>query len=62
MITIDDIDYLTPNEAAERLGVTPATMRNWRSDGRSPVPYRKLLGKILYPLAEVERVARERGR
>ncbi|WBC17473.1 helix-turn-helix domain-containing protein [Micromonospora sp. WMMA1998] len=58
METIDGRTYLTATEAAERLGVSVGTLRNQRSDRRSPMRYIKYLGRVLYPLTEVEAYAR----
>lgn len=33
-------DFLNTYEAADRLGVAPATLRTWRAQGRGPVPYK----------------------
>lgn len=47
--------YLTPQEVSERFGgrVSVRTLANWRHLGCSP-PYRRIGGRILYPLAELE--------
>ncbi|MFY1687283.1 hypothetical protein [Plantactinospora sp. WMMB782] len=62
MITIDGIDYLTAREAATQLGLSVGTLRNQRSENRSPMTYIISMGRALYPTTEVERYARELGR
>jgi predicted site-specific integrase-resolvase len=45
---------LDPKAQAERLGVTPKTLANWRvKDGKGP-PFFKIGGKVLYDEAETE--------
>lgn len=47
-------DYLMITEAAEFLGVTPNTLRNWRKDGKINV-YRHPINKYtLYKKEELE--------
>ena len=47
--------YLTPQEVSDRFEgkVSPRTLANWRSLGTSP-PYRRIGGRILYPLEDLE--------
>lgn len=62
MINIDGTEYMTAREAAGRLGLSVGTLRNQRSEGRSPMTYVIHFGRALYPATEVERYARELGR
>ncbi|ADU07184.1 hypothetical protein ML5_1650 [Micromonospora sp. L5] len=62
MHTIEGIAYLTVAEAAARLGVSVGTLNNHRAERRSPMRYVKHLGRVLYPLSEVEAYARTVGR
>lgn len=50
--------YLTSKEVAIRWKLTPETMKKWRCAGKSP-PYRKLGGRILYKIEEIERFEAE---
>lgn len=43
---------LTTTELAERLGVTPATVRRWASSGR--VPAYRVHNRLRFDVAEVE--------
>jgi len=43
---------ISPEEAAERLGVRPSTLANWRYRGGGP-PYIKVGGRVRYRLAEL---------
>ncbi|MEV4492721.1 helix-turn-helix domain-containing protein [Micromonospora coxensis] len=54
MIIIEGTEYMTAREAAEHLGLSVGTLRNQRSEGRSPMRYIRHLGRVLYPLSEVE--------
>lgn len=38
---------------AARIGLSPKTLENWRSNGRGP-PYYKVGGRIVYDDAEVD--------
>ncbi|MGC5381242.1 hypothetical protein ACPXB1_22480 [Micromonospora sp. DT68] len=62
MHVIDGITYLTTAETAARLGLSIGTLSNQRTEHRSPMKWARLLGAVVYPLAEVERYAREIGR
>jgi len=57
-----DLDgkYLTTPEAARRLGIAPATMRVWRSEGRGPT-YVRVGGTIVYREDVIARAVKERG-
>lgn len=61
-IKIDGIEYVDTNQAAKRIGLSARTLINARSEGRTQVPYMKHLGRVLYPLSEVERYVDELGR
>ncbi len=58
MYEVDGVAYLDTLTAAKRLGLSARTLINQRSEGRSPMRYIKHLGRVLYPLAEVEAHAR----
>ena len=45
--------WKTPAEVAERLGVSPATLANWRSAGRGPA-YLRIGGRVVYPEKAIE--------
>lgn len=51
-------ERLTPAAAAEYLGVSEQTLRNWRSQGRGPAYWR--LGRIFYVRTDLDRWARTR--
>ena len=46
-------EALTPNEVAERLGVTTRTLRKWRARGEGPEFY-KYLHVVRYPADKLE--------
>ena len=48
-------DYLTINETAELLRVTPQTIRNWLRDGVFPGHRLNPKGQILIKLSNIER-------
>lgn len=48
-------DHVTERIAAELLGREMGTLRNWRSQHR-PLKFRKLNGRIEYPLSELARM------
>ena len=47
---------MTAEQVSERYGgsITVRTLANWRSTGKSGPPFRKLGGRILYPLDTLE--------
>ena len=51
----DEVEYLTPEEVSARFRgrVSVRTLSNWRCLGTGP-KYRKIGGRILYPLSEIE--------
>jgi hypothetical protein len=53
--TPDEIEYLTPEEVSARFRgrVSVRTLSNWRCLGTGP-KYRKIGGRILYPVSEIE--------
>lgn len=48
----DDIEFLTPEEAAKILRRSTSTLANWRWKGEGP-PYRKTGRSVLYVKSEV---------
>lgn len=52
-------DYLTIKEAAEYLGVTPNTLRNWGRDGKIKERRNPLNGYRLYMKAELDRLLKK---
>ena len=54
--TLEDLDArattVSPAEAANRLGVEPSTLANWRWSGRGP-RYVKIGGRVRYRLLEI---------
>ena len=52
--------YLTTNEAAERLRVSPQTMRLWRYQGTGPRYVKPSRVRCLYAEADLEAFMRER--
>ncbi len=50
---------MTEMEAAERLRLSPATLRTWRSRGRGPV-YTSAGGAIRYLVEDIERGLKDR--
>lgn len=46
--------YLTATELAERWRSVKGTLNNQRAQGKGP-PFVKLGGKVLYPIAEIEK-------
>ena len=57
---IDTTDYLTPSEAARRLGISVEMVRTWLKAGRIE-HIRTKLGRLI-PITEIERIAAERQR
>ena len=51
---------LTTRQAAEFLGVRPATLEVWRTTRRYPLPYIKLGGLVQYRLADLEAFIKSR--
>ncbi len=48
-------DWLTPQEAAQRLGFSEKTLRNWRVAGRGPAFRKPSVTRVQYPIVEVLR-------
>jgi len=59
MVTAEH-EYLTPTQAALRLGVSTQTMKDWTKAGKLVEVIHTPLGR-LFAVAEVERVAAERS-
>ena len=59
---VEDIrtTYLSPMQAAQRLGISEATLRYWAAKGKMLGVLHTPHGK-LYSVEEVERLARERA-
>lgn len=54
----NDTGYLRTADAARLIGITPGTLRNWRSDGRRDQPaFIRIGAMVLYRREEVERFA-----
>jgi excisionase family DNA binding protein len=45
---------LTPSEAAEYLGLSPATLDTWRSTKRYALPYVKAGGRVQYYASDLD--------
>jgi len=52
-------DYLRVKEAAEFLGVSPNTLRNWSRDGKIPVRRNPVNGYRLFARSDLERLLRK---
>jgi predicted transcriptional regulator len=60
--TIDGIQYLTDQEAAALLGLTPGTVRTYSHDGRGTLRTTKIAGHLsMLSLDEVRRFKRDRA-
>ena len=55
-------DFLRVRVAAEFLGVSPNTLRNWSRDGKIPVHRNPINGYRLYEKSDLERLLREINR
>lgn len=53
---------LTPEEAAQRIGVAATTLNVWRCTGRYSLPYVKAGARVRYRSSEVERFIERRTR
>lgn len=51
--TVDLSDYLTVGEAAEKLGVSPSTLRNWDRLGKLKARRHPMNGYRLYKYTEL---------
>lgn len=57
---MEDKVWLDQNELAERWHRSPRTLENWRTDRhKSPIPYYKIAGKILYKMSDVLEVEKK---
>jgi len=54
--------YLTIKEAAELLGVSLNTLRNWGRDGKVPMHRHPVNGYRLFRRADLEKLLRETAR
>ncbi|MEW4490901.1 helix-turn-helix domain-containing protein [Thalassoglobus sp. JC818] len=52
-------DYVTIKEAAEYMGVTPNTLRNWGRDGKIKERRNPLNGYRLYKKSELDRLLKK---
>lgn len=48
---LDPADLLTPEQAAQLLGLSDRTLATWRSTGRHALPYIRVGGRIRYSKA-----------
>ena len=55
-------DFLRVKDAAEFLGVSPNTLRNWSRNGRVPVHRNPINGYRLYNKSDLERLLRRINR
>jgi excisionase family DNA binding protein len=46
-------EFLTNNEAANFLGITPGTLEVWRCTKRYPLPFYKVGGKVRYEVHDL---------
>ena len=59
--TSPSTSLVTPEQAAEFLGVTAGTLNVWRATRRYPLVYIKIGRKVMYRLADLERFADSRA-
>ena len=52
---MNDKDYITPKELADRWHKSPRTLANQRMKGEGP-PYYKIGKKILYDMADIKEI------
>lgn len=52
-------DFMRVKEAAEFLGVSPNTLRNWSRDGKVPVRRNPLNGYRLFARSDLEKLLRK---
>ena len=53
MMTVEQ-KLLTPNQAAEYLGLKPQTLATWRCNARYGLPFIRIGRSVKYRLADVE--------
>ncbi len=58
--TSPSTSLLTPEQAAEFLGVTVGTLNVWRATRRYPLPYVKIGRKVMYRAQDLEQFAESR--
>ena len=51
--SIRDMDLLTLNEAADRIGIAPQTLMNWRTRGYGP-PSARIGGRVKYRPEDID--------
>ncbi|MBT3505304.1 MAG: helix-turn-helix domain-containing protein [Piscirickettsiaceae bacterium] len=47
-------NLITPEQAAEYLGMSPKTMNKWRSTGENNIPYSKIGRSVRYRLSDLD--------
>ena len=47
-------DYLSAEQAADLLDVSPSTLAKWRQSGEPALPYLRIAGRIRYRAKDVE--------
>ena len=52
--SMSDVQHMSPEQLAQRLGVSMRSIERWRSTGEGP-RYLRAGRRILYPVVEVER-------
>ncbi|MBK6900184.1 MAG: helix-turn-helix domain-containing protein [bacterium] len=46
---------ITTQEAASMLAIKPGTLATWRSEGRSPIPFVRIGGRVVrYRLSDIQ--------
>ncbi len=48
------VDLLTPEDAAQHLGVSARTLATWRSTGRHALPYVKVGARVRYRRTDLD--------
>lgn len=47
-------NHLTSNEAADHIGISRATLRNWRCTRRYEIPHYKIGSKVVYQASDLD--------
>jgi excisionase family DNA binding protein len=55
-------NFLTPQQAADMLGITRGTLANWRMTDKGPPYYRVGKREVFYTVADVKRWMQKHGR